>query len=114
MRTFPEFCWAISISTIIAFWGIDSADAGKNWPITDQCHSRMEGVATSKGILGLGTANARLAARHNWENLVTKRYGTAYSNLDRASDIRWDCKKGAILLAKCVVTAKPCGPSARY
>ena len=32
----------------------------------------------------------------------------AYANFNKARSVRLDCKKGAILKAKCVVTAMPC------
>ena len=113
MKMFDTFGLAISASAVVAILGLGSAEAGTSWAGTDKCHAPMVGVATSKGILGLGSANARVAVRHNWENSVARRYGTTFSNLDRARDVRWDCKKGAILLAKCVVTAKPYGPGIR-
>ena len=72
------------------------------------CVARMEGRATGQGILGLGTANARVFARNDWESRVADRWGSRYADLGRARAVRWDCKKGAILQAKCVVTAIPC------
>lgn len=72
------------------------------------CHGRMEGRATGQGLFGLGTQNARAAAIADWQARVADRWGTRYSYFSRARGVRWDCKKGAILQAKCVVTAMPC------
>lgn len=72
------------------------------------CHGRMEGRATGQGLFGLGTANARSAAVSDWAAKVNGRWGINYANFDNARGVQWDCKKGAILKAKCVVTAMPC------
>ena len=72
------------------------------------CHGRVEGRAAGQGLFGLGTANARSAAVSNWAEKVNNRWGIYYANFDNARGVRWDCKKGAILQAKCVVTALPC------
>ena len=66
------------------------------------------GAATSTGILGLGSAKARLEAAANWEAAASASYGPNYASLYQARAVRWDCKKGALVLAKCVVIAKPC------
>jgi hypothetical protein len=72
------------------------------------CYSRMEGQGTGQGLFGAGSQNARAAAIADWENRVADRWGPRYANFDRARSVRLDCKKGAILKAKCVVTAMPC------
>ncbi len=72
------------------------------------CHDRMEGRATGQGLFGIGTANARSFAISDWEGRVNDRWGYRYSSFSRARAVRWACKKGAILQAKCVVTAMPC------
>lgn len=72
------------------------------------CKARMEGRATGQGILGLGTANAREFARADWESRVADKWGSRYADFGHARAVSWDCKKGAILQAKCVVTAMPC------
>lgn len=72
------------------------------------CHGRVEGRATGQGLFGLGTANARSAAVSDWADKVNARWGINYANFDNARSVRWDCKKGAIVQAKCVVTALPC------
>lgn len=86
---------------------VSGADA-RRWNRTGKCYPPLEGAATGKGILGLGSERAREAARDNWEASAEDRYGRAFSNLSRAIDVQWDCKKGAIITAKCVVVARPC------
>jgi methylmalonyl-CoA mutase cobalamin-binding subunit len=89
------------------------ADARRHWDRVGKCREAVEGAATSKGILGLGSARARRAAQSNWEINVEDKYGPAFANFDYARDVQWDCKKGAIILAKCVVVAKPCAARLR-
>jgi hypothetical protein len=84
------------------------ADARSHWNRTGKCYPPLEGAATGKGILGLGSERAREAARDNWEASAEDRYGRAFANLSRARDVQWDCAKGALITAKCVVTASPC------
>ena len=72
------------------------------------CKSPMRGSATGQGILGKGTAQAQAAARYDWEARATRAYGDAFGNFDKARGKSFDCKKGAILKAKCVVIARPC------
>ena len=89
--------------------GIGDADAKKKKkPAPPRCVATLEGVATGTGILGLGTAMARDAAKADWEAKASSKYGAKYGSYSKARSVNWDCKKGAILLAKCVVTAKPC------
>lgn len=88
--------------------GANSTDADARWRRWDNCRAPLEGAATGKGILGLGSERAREAARDNWEASAEDRYGRAFANLDRAINVQWDCKKGAVVTAKCVVTARPC------
>ena len=85
-----------------------TTDADARWRRSDNCKAPLEGAAIGKGILGLGSERARQAARDNWEAEAEDRYGRAYSNMDRAISVRWDCKKGAVVTAKCVVVARPC------
>ena len=84
-----------------------------HWRSTGVCYPAIEGAATSQGILGLGSARARIAARDHWETQATEKYGPEYGRLSLARNVQWDCKKGAVLLAKCVVTAQPCGARIR-
>jgi hypothetical protein len=86
----------------------NATDADARWRRWDNCKATLEGAATGKGILGLGSERARDAARDNWEAAAEDRYGRAFANLDRAINVRWDCKKGAVVTAKCVVIARPC------
>jgi hypothetical protein len=87
---------------------LSGAEARSRWNPTGKCYPPLEGAATGKGILGLGSERAREAARDNWEASVEDRYGRAFANLSRARDVQWDCAKAAIVTAKCVVTARPC------
>jgi hypothetical protein len=80
----------------------------RTWNPIAQCQSSVEGLASSTGILGLGTARAREAARYDWETKAANAYGPSYGNLSMARNVQWDCKKNALVLAKCVVVATPC------
>ena len=94
--------------------GLGSVDVfARRWDPIGSCEPAVEGAATSTGILGLGSARARVAAQSNWEINVEEKYGPKFANLAYARHVQWDCKKGAILLAKCVVTAEPCGARLR-
>jgi hypothetical protein len=99
---------AIILIGIGLFASIGNAEARSRWNPIGRCHEPLEGAAIGKGILGLGSERAREAAQGNWEALADERYGRAFANLSRARDVRWDCAKGAIVTAKCVVTARPC------
>lgn len=72
------------------------------------CHARMEGRATGQGLFGLGSEKARAAAVSEWQARVGARWGERYTNFNRARGVHFDCAKGALLKAKCVVTAMPC------
>lgn len=101
--------WKICGLMVLGLGLVSSAtDADARWRRYDNCRAPLEGAATGKGILGLGSERAREAARDNWEATAEDRYGRAYANLDRAVNVQWDCKKGAVVTAKCVVTAQPC------
>ncbi len=82
-----------------------AAETARNNPY---CHTRMEGRATGQGLFGVGTQNARGFAVADWESKVADRWGQRYASFRHARGVQWDCKKGAILQAKCVVTAMPC------
>ncbi len=98
------FALGFAVGSLACSAGSTDANA-KRYPI---CKAPMEASATSTGILGAGTREARRIARYNFESAATDRYGFQYGNLDKARNVRWDCKKGAILQAKCIVTARPC------
>jgi hypothetical protein len=72
------------------------------------CKPPMRGSATGQGLFGKGTAEARRLARYDWESRASIVYGDAYGNFDKSRRVSWDCKKGAILKAKCTVIARPC------
>jgi hypothetical protein len=84
-----------------------------DWQDIEFCEAPLEGAATGTGVLGRGSAKARIVARANWEDAAARTYGPKFANLSRAKDVRWDCKDNAILLAKCVVVAKPCSARLR-
>ena len=88
------------------FAGVTAADA--RWNRRGVCRPPLEGAATGKGILGLGSERAREAARDNWEAAAEDRYGRAFANFNWAANVQWDCAKNALITAKCVVIARPC------
>jgi hypothetical protein len=104
---------AVAAAAIAMTAGIADADARKKRqsgpkPAAAKCYPTLEGSATGQGLFGKGTAEARAAARVDWESKSTNKYGFEYGNFDKSQNARWDCKKGAVLKAKCVVTARPC------
>ncbi|HVJ77901.1 MAG TPA: hypothetical protein VM620_08710 [Hyphomicrobium sp.] len=84
--------------------GLGSVDANA----LPRCRAPVEASATATGILGAGSAKARTEARAHWKATVARLYGPRYADFRNARNRQWDCKKGAILLAKCVVVASPC------
>ncbi len=113
MHVFSKSEFILAAASVAVVVGVGAADARRYWNPVGSCRPAVEGSATGTGILGLGSAKARLAAQSNWEFNVEDKYGPGFSNFRYARAVRWDCKKGAILLAKCVVVAKPCGARLR-
>jgi hypothetical protein len=114
MRVLSKFEMGLAAAAVAVVAGAGTADAHrKYWNPRGTCQPAIEGAATSTGILGLGSAKARVAAQSNWEMNAEDKYGPGFANFSYARDVQWDCKKGAILLAKCVVVAKPCGARLR-
>lgn len=74
-----------------------------------QCRGRLSGEGTGMGIAGQGTTLARSNALADWGRKAAARHGAAFGNTSLARSVRYDCRQGAILEAKCVVTAVPCG-----
>jgi hypothetical protein len=72
------------------------------------CRSRMSGQGTGMGIAGQGTINARAAALANWARNVEARHGKRFADTAKGRSVRYDCRQGAVLEAKCVVSAVPC------
>lgn len=72
------------------------------------CKARVAGTGTGQGLAGIGTENAKAAATVDWQANVRKRYGHRFANVAKAQGVRMDCAQGAIMQAKCVMTAKPC------
>ncbi len=60
------------------------------------------------GVAGQGTTNARASALSNWARNVEAKHGKRFADSAKAKSVRYDCRQGAILEAKCVVTAVPC------
>jgi hypothetical protein len=96
--------FAAVLVAVSAAAGMNSTDANA----LPRCRAPVEGVATATGIFGAGSEKARFAAREHWKDTVANLYGPRYASFQNAEDMQWDCKKGAILLAKCVVVARPC------
>lgn len=80
----------------------------QRWRSIASCEDPVEGVATGQGIFGRGTIRARAAARADWEDQVARQYGPSFARFRYARDVQWDCKRGAVIRAKCVVVARPC------
>jgi hypothetical protein len=99
---------SIKFLTLIAAAGAMAVGFAVDANAAPRCHAAVEGAATANGILGSGSAKARVAARANWRATARSLYGPRYASFWNAQGRQWDCKKGAILLAKCVVVAKPC------
>lgn len=97
------------VALLIGFGMVaQTASADARWNRRGECRAPIEGVATGKGLFGEGSARARQAAIDNWEAAAENMHGRAFSNFDRASRVRWDCAKNALITAKCVVIARPC------
>ena len=97
------------VALLIGFgMAAQTTDADARWDRRGVCKPVLEGVATGKGLFGEGSARARQAAVDNWEAAAENQYGRAFANFDRASQVRWDCAKNALITAKCVVIARPC------
>ena len=101
MRTTTKIAAVVAAAAAIGFSSA-AADAAP------RCRAPVEGAATATGILGAGSAKARVQARANWQATARSLYGPRYASFWTAQGKEWDCKKNAILLAKCVVVAKPC------
>ena len=108
MVKMAKFATLAAAAAIALTAGMPDADARRRHSSNGKCYPVMEGRATGQGLFGKGTAEARAAARYDWELRASKKYGDAYGNFDKSTSRNWDCKKGAILKAKCVVTARPC------
>ena len=99
-------CAAFCALTVVALMGAQApADARIARAV---CKPRIDAIGTGQGLFGEGTENARAAAISNFESKAASRFGYRYGTFANARGVRWDCKKNAILQAKCVVTASPC------
>lgn len=77
------------------------------------CKPRMVGQGTGMGVAGQGTVLARSNALADWSAKVATRHGKAFADGSKARSVKYDCRAGAILEAKCVVAAVPCGEVAK-
>jgi hypothetical protein len=103
MRTTVNFA-ALAATAAALISGFAATDANA----LPRCRAPVEGTASATGILGAGSEKARIQARENWRYTAAQLYGPRYADFYNAQNKQWDCKKGAILLAKCVVVARPC------
>ena len=103
MRTTTKLAAVVAAAATIAI-GFGSVDANA----APRCRAAIEGAATATGILGSGSAKARVEARANWQATARSLYGPRYASFWSAPEQAVGLQKGAILLAKCVVVAKPC------
>lgn len=108
MRSYLKLGLAVAVAVTAYAAGNSTADA-QRWNSIGRCESNVEGTGTGTGVMGRGTARARAAARADWEANAASAYGPAYARLSYARNVRWDCTRRAVLRAKCVVTASPCG-----
>ncbi len=103
MRTTVKLA-ALAVTAAGMLFGMFATEASA----LPRCRPPVEGLASATGILGAGSEKASIQARENWKLTVRRLYGPRYADFYNAQNKQWDCKKGAILLAKCVVVARPC------
>jgi hypothetical protein len=102
MRATSKFMVFVAAAGFAAGLSATASDAAP------RCRPSVQGSAASLGLFGVGSANARAAARANWQANAGSAYGYRYASFYRARNVRWDCKPGFILPATCVVVANPC------
>ncbi len=93
----------LAMAAAVAVIGLSAGDAS-----AASCRARVAGTGTGQGLAGLGTESARTAATIDWQAKVRKSYGHRFANVAKATSVKMDCAVGAILQAKCVMTARPC------
>ena len=106
MRTRTSVSFGAAAMALLAGTAVLSSSAAE---AAIQCRGRAAGEGTGMGIAGQGSAAARANAMDDWSRKVVARYGAAFGNASLARGVRYDCRQGAILQAKCVVSAVPCG-----
>ncbi len=94
----------VAVATTVGMATACSSYAGA----APRCGAPISGNASSLGILGIGSANARIEARRDWAAHAAHAYGPRYASFENARDVRWSCKSGFILPATCAVYAAPC------
>lgn len=95
-------------SSVLSVASVAEATARERWNEGDGCYELVEGIGSATGVFGRGTERARWLAQRDWERNASDRYGPSYGRFYRASDVNFDCKRPALLRARCVVTARPC------
>ena len=86
MRTTTKIAAVVAAAGAIGFSSA-AADAAP------RCRAPVEGAATATGILGAGSAKARVQARANWQATARSLYGPGYASFWNAQGKEWDCKK---------------------
>lgn len=112
MRFNYKLC-LVGALAVAAFTVTDRQADARRWNPIGKCYPAIEGSGTGHGVFGRGSRRARARARADWEDQASAKYGRAYGRLHFARNVEWDCKKGAVLTAKCVVVASPCGARLR-
>jgi hypothetical protein len=98
----------LSVKLAVAMAVVAVLGAGLPADAQQGCRSRVAGNGVGKGVLGKATANARAAATADWEAKAARRFGRAFADLNRAREVRWDCKAVPVVQDTCVVTAIAC------
>lgn len=104
MKTNKIFALAAAVASFAVTSLIDAGGA----QAATVCKGRMDGQGTGLGLFGQGTALARSNALADWSAKVRARHGAQFANTATARSIKYDCRQGAILEAKCVVAGVPC------
>jgi len=96
------------LCAIAAATAVTSAVGATDALAAYRCRGAVSGNAASLGVLGVGSAKARIEARRNWSANAANEYGPRYANFYNARNVVWSCKPGFIGPATCVVRANPC------
>jgi hypothetical protein len=68
----------------------------------------MPALVGMNGLGGPAQADAERVARHNWEFAASQKYGSAYSQWNKAADRKIECEKQTTDGYQCWATARPC------
>ncbi|NOT69752.1 MAG: hypothetical protein HOP09_00300 [Hyphomicrobium sp.] len=112
MFNMAKFATLAAVAALTVTAGLTAAtpdaEAARRHAHASTCKAPLRGSATGQGLFGKGTAQARAAARYDWESKASVAYGDAYGNFDKSRGKSFDCKRGAVLKAKCTVVSRPC------